>query len=49
MSNAITRDTLYILAEYLTTGLVLILGLKYLRDIMSFVFTELYKYFVQGR
>jgi hypothetical protein len=49
MNYALNKETLYSIAEYTITGLVLIFGLKYLKEIVEIVFTELYVYFIQGQ
>lgn len=49
MNYTLNKETLYSMAEYIITGLVLIFGLKYLKDIIEIVLTELYGYFIQGQ
>ena len=44
----IGRQKFYALAEYMVTGLVLIFGFRYLKQIIEVVMTELYKIFIQG-
>ncbi len=44
----ILRDKLYELGQWLITGLVLVLGLRYIKQIIAFVLTELYRIFIQG-
>ena len=42
------RQKMYEVAEYMVTGLVLIFGFRYIRQIIAVVMTELYKIFIQG-
>jgi hypothetical protein len=43
----IAREKLYELAEWLVTGMVLVFGLQYIRQIIAFVLMELYRIFIQ--
>ncbi len=49
MEYLFSKTALYELAEYAISGLVLIFGVKYLKEIIEIVFTELYAYFIQGQ
>jgi hypothetical protein len=49
MNYAISKEMLYEVAEYIVTGLVLVFGLKYLKEIVQIVFNQLYAYFIQGQ
>lgn len=43
----IDRQKLYELAEWLVTGMTLILGLRYLKQIIAYVLMELYRIFIR--
>lgn len=49
MEYFFSKTVLYDMAEYAITGLVLIFGIKYLKEIIEIVFTDLYAYFIQGQ
>lgn len=43
----INRQKLYQLAEWIISGLVFILGIRYLKQVIVFVLMELYRIFIQ--
>lgn len=44
----ITKEKILELAEWLITGLVLVYGFQYLKQIVAYVLTELHRIFLQG-
>ncbi len=46
-SFLINRQKLYEIAEWAITGIALILGFQYLKQIIAYVLMELYKIFIQ--
>lgn len=44
----IDKEMLYEIADGIITGLLLIFGFRYLRQIISMVLEELYHFFIEG-
>lgn len=43
----IDKQTLYQLAEWIITGIALVVGFRYLKEIIAYVLMELYRIFIQ--
>lgn len=41
------KQSLYELAEWIVTGMVLIFGMRYIKEIIAYVLMELYRIFIQ--
>lgn len=46
-ASLISKDTLYEMAEWAITGLALLFGWRYLKEIIAFVLTEMHRMLIQ--